>query len=91
MRPDDSLLKVMYSRIGYQHNINGQQLAFDSATHQGPVPAGIAPYFGMLNNGFSFWLGKDNAIKELVGYDQFLQPCVQHLPAQNQLIELNQS
>ena len=84
MRPDASLLRVVYSRVGYQHNINGQQLAFDSATHQGPVPAGAAPYFGMVNNGFSFWLGKDNTIKELVGYDQFLQRCVQHVPAQNQ-------
>lgn len=83
VQSEASLLKVVYTQVGYQQDINGQRLGFDSSTHQGPVPLSVAPYFGMVNNGFSFWLGKDNAIKELVGYDQFLQRCVQQVPAEN--------
>lgn len=82
LKADAIMLSVHYSRISYQHDINGARMAYDSQTHQGIVPQEIAPYAGMVNNGFSFWLGRDNAIQQLVGYEEFLQRCVQHVPVE---------
>ncbi|GEM_PF-238825 len=79
---DAILLSVQYSRISYQHDINGYRMAYDSQTHQGPVPQEIAPYAGMVNNGFAFWLGRDNTIQQLVGYQEFLQRCLQQVPVE---------
>lgn len=85
------LMNVRYTRIRYSHDINGQAVEFDSDTHQHAVPADILPYAGMVNNGFAFWLGRDNKIQELVGYQAFLEKCVQAVPVerrQNLLTEI---
>ena len=79
-RDDAVLLHVGYSRVQYSHDINGQKVTFDSDNHQGSIPDEVLPYAGMSGNGFSFWLGRDNKIRELVDYNQFLQRCVQHVP-----------
>lgn len=83
-RADGILMSVQYTRIVYRHDINGQQLAFDSASGRLPEAAELLPYAGMVNNGFAFWLGRNNKIRELVGYQEFLQRCVQQVPAANQ-------
>lgn len=75
-------LTVLYRRVAYSHDVNGQQVDWDSATHQGIVPAELSPYAGMVNNGFSFRLGMNNQIREVIGYDRFLQRCVQNSPAE---------
>lgn len=69
-------LSVRYSRVVYAHDLNGDRLEFDSAVQQNSVPHDAQPYAGMVNNGFSFVLGRDNRIRELVGYQDFLQRCV---------------
>ncbi|MBL8812193.1 MAG: hypothetical protein JNM43_18660 [Planctomycetaceae bacterium] len=79
-REDAILLRVNYGRVNYEHDINGQRLSFDSQTHQGAVPWDAIPYAGMVGNGFSFWLGRNNRIRELVGYKQFLERCVANVP-----------
>ncbi len=73
-------LGVQYSRVAYQHDVNGQQLSYDSANHQGQVPWDAIPYAGMVNNGFAFWIGRNNSIRELVGYKEFLERCVANVP-----------
>ena len=73
-------LGVQYSRVAYQHDVNGQQLSYDSANHQGAVPWDAIPYAGMVNNGFAFWIGRNNSIRELVGYKEFLERCVANVP-----------
>lgn len=78
--PEAILLGVQYSRVKYEHDISGRRLEFDSATHQGNVPWDAVPYAGMVGNGFSFWLSRDNTIRELVGYREFLERCVQQVP-----------
>ena len=80
VKSDAILLGVQYSRVAYQHDINGQQLSYDSASHRGAVPWDAIPYAGMVNNGFSFWLGRNNSIRELVGYRDFLERCVANVP-----------
>lgn len=74
------LMNVMYRRINYSHDVNGQQVIFDSERHQGDIPWDAIPYAGMINNGFSFWLGRDNRIQKLVGYQEFLERCVARVP-----------
>jgi hypothetical protein len=80
VRADAILLGVRYSRVNYAHDVAGQQLSYDSSTHQGAVPWDALPYAGMINNGFSFWLGRDNSIREMVGYKEFLERCVAEVP-----------
>jgi len=82
VKSDAIRLAVQYSRVSYQHDVNGQRLNYDSASHQGVVPWDAIPYAGMINNGFSFWLGRDNSIRELVGYRDFLERCVANVPLQ---------
>ena len=80
VKPDAVLLGVRYSRVAYEHDVNGQHLSYDSESHQGAVPWDAVPYAGMIGNGFSFWLGRDNRIRELVGYQAFLERCVAEIP-----------
>jgi hypothetical protein len=80
VRTDALRLGVQYSRVAYQHDVNGQQLSYDSANHQGAIPWDVIPYAGMVENGFSFWLGRNNSIRELVGYKAFLERCVANVP-----------
>ena len=88
IRNDAILLSVVYSRVAYEHDINGQQLKFDSQSHQGTVPYDAVPYAGMVGNGFSFWLKRDNSIGELVGYQNFLEQCVRDVPLERRQIML---
>ena len=90
VKSDAIRLGVQYSRVAYQHDINGQQLAFDSATHRGAVPWDAIPYAGMVNNGFSFWLGRNNSIRELVGFKDFLERCVANVPLERRATLLSE-
>lgn len=83
MNPQAILMNVRYTRITYSHDVNGQSVSFDSETHQGAIPTPVLPYAGMVNNGFAFWLGRDNRIQQTVGYQEFLQRCVQQVPAES--------
>lgn len=80
VRHDAILLGVRYSRVNYAHDVAGQRLSYDSSTHQGAIPWDALPYAGMINNGFAFWLGRDNSIREMVGYKEFLERCVADVP-----------
>lgn len=80
VQPDAILLGIVYSRVVYEHDISGRRLRFDSAAQQGAVPWDAIPYAGMVGNGFAFWLGRDNRIRELVGYREFLERCVERVP-----------
>ncbi len=82
LKDDAILMNVRYTRVRYGHTINGQSLQFDSDANQSAIPADVVPYAGMVNNGFSFWLGLDNKIKQLVGYQDFLQKCVERVPVE---------
>lgn len=73
-------LGVQYHRVRYSHDVAGEQAAYDSETVRGPVPLHLRGYHGLARNGFSFWLGPDNRIVELVGFRDFLERCVQDVP-----------
>ena len=79
-------LQVMYHRVQYSQDMNGQKQTFDSATpssngtanHQ--VPPGIEPYVGMVGGGFRFVLTSQNQITAIDGLDAFLDQCVSATP-----------
>jgi hypothetical protein len=74
------LLRVDYDRVRYAHSLPGDEVSYDSARGQVPVPPAVLAYTGLINNSFSFWLGTDNQLVELVGYDRFLEHCLRHVP-----------
>jgi hypothetical protein len=93
VRSDSIRLGVQYSRVVYEHDLGGRRLLFDSANHEGAIPWDAVPYAGMVNNGFSFWLGRDNQIRGLVDYQEFLERCVAQVPQDRRetlLTELSQ-
>jgi len=84
------LMNVRYVRVVYEHDVSGHRMMFDSDTHQGAVPEDVVPYAGMVHNGFSFWLGRNNKIRELVDYQQFLERCVQQVPTERRQMLLGE-
>ncbi len=87
VQPESVVMQIVYKRIAYSQQIAGHSLSYDSATNRGPVPAELVPYAGMVENGFSFRLGKDNRIREVLGFNEFLQRCVQRvIPDQRQAL-----
>lgn len=70
-------LKVRYTGVKYSHDIAGEQVRYDSSRPDGPVPLEVQAYQRLVNNGFSFWIGPNNKIIELVGFDNFLKRCLQ--------------
>lgn len=73
--------KVLYTGVKYSHDIAGEQVHFDSNRPSGPVPPEVQAYQRLVNNGFSFWIGPDNKIVELVGFDEFIKRCLQNTSA----------
>lgn len=73
-------LQVRYQQVQFEQEIDGRRIAYDSRLTDRPAPLELAAYQGLVHNGFSFWLGPDNHIVDLVGFQAFLQRCVAHVP-----------
>jgi hypothetical protein len=71
---------VRYHRVKYSHDIGGEIVNYDSSNSQNRIPKAAVPLAGLVNNEFGFWLGPDNRVVELVGFDEFLKRCVQDVP-----------
>ncbi len=79
IRDGNKCLSVRYHKVHYAHNIAGRQVEYDSEKF-GPVPTEALVYAGLKDNGFSFWIGPDNRVVEMVGFQDFLQRCLQNVP-----------
>lgn len=84
------LMNVRYQRVRYAHEIQGERVEYDSADLPDVIPPAAQVYHGLVDNGFSFWLGADNQIAEVVGFDDFLKRCVRHAPQHQQKALLTQ-
>lgn len=73
---DQKRLGVRYTRVKYRHNVNGDEAEYDSHYPPLQIPAVVRPYHGLVNNGFSFWIGPDNTIVSVVGMEEFLEACL---------------
>jgi Family of unknown function (DUF6263) len=83
VRDGHKRLGVRYHRIRYSHDLAGKKVEYSSeASPQQPVPPEALAYAGLNENGFSFWIGPDNKVEQLVGFPEFLQRCVKDVPPQ---------
>lgn len=80
-RGDDRRLRVQYHRVRFAQDLGGQFVEYNSETPGGNIPMEALAYAGLKDNGFSFWLGPDNRVMDLVGFPEFLERCVQAVPA----------
>lgn len=73
-------LGVRYHRVRYSQDIAGRRVNYSSDNVGDTVAPEAAQYAGLVDNGFSFWIGPDNEIAELVGFEEFLEQCWRDLP-----------
>ena len=73
-------LGVRYQRVKYRQEILGEVVEYDSQTSPDYVPDRLQVYHGLAGNSFSFWIGADNRIIEVIAFDEFLKRCVRHAP-----------
>lgn len=78
------LLSVVYNRVRYRQDVAGKTFVFDSSVPTGQLPMEALPYKGLVGNGFSFWIGKDNRIIKPVGFADFLKRCIREVPPERQ-------
>ncbi len=87
---DGKQLRVQYDRVRYRQEVDGRVLVdYDSDSARGAVPAAAALYDRMVGDGFSFRLGPDNEITELVDFDAFLERCANSAATPSRRINLD--
>lgn len=69
-------LAVRYERVRFSQGSEGQRVEYDSMQPVTPVPVLALPYHNMVRDGFSFWIGKENQIVDVVGFKDFLERCM---------------
>ena len=77
--PTSYALEVSFHNIRYHHTIGDQQIVYDSRSSAN-VPPEALPYQGLLENGFTLILNRDNTIREIQGYPQFVEKCISQYP-----------
>jgi hypothetical protein len=80
VRPDRKRLSVRYEHVKYSHEVAGEFVAYDSAAPPAQIPPSVLAYHCLVNNGFAFELGADNQIAGVIGFREFLERCLQHVP-----------
>ncbi len=73
-------LAVRYNRVEFEQTMDGQTLVYHSVNPPAQIPVAARAYHDMINDGFSFWIGKDNQINEVVGFREFLDRCLVNVP-----------
>jgi len=90
LRANRRRIGVRYHRVRYQQDLGGHMVEFNSEQPSTNVPPEALAYAGLKDNGFSFWIGADNQVLELVGFSDFLKRCVQHVPGEQRMAVLQQ-
>lgn len=90
VQSDHTQLRVTYDRVHYSHEVAGELVEYDSNAPPAHIPQAVMAYHGMLKDGFSFVLGADNQIASVIGFHEFLERCLQHVPeSQRQRVMLD--
>ncbi|MCA9023897.1 MAG: hypothetical protein KDA86_01670 [Planctomycetaceae bacterium] len=82
VQPDHTQMKVIYDRVRYSHEVAGELVEYDSTSPPNNIPTAVMAYHGMVGDGFSFVLGRDNQIASVIGFREFLERCLQHVPSE---------
>lgn len=73
------LMTIQFQRVQHVQDILGKRISYSSdAPGSSSIPQDAALYAGLTNNGFSFWMGANNQILEVVGYGDFLRQCLRN-------------
>lgn len=78
---DRTHLGITYDRVRFSQEIGEDRITYDSANPPQQIPPILQAYHGMVRDGFSFWIGQDNRIVEVVGFQEFLERCLANVPA----------
>ena len=73
-------LGVRYQRVEFDQMMDGRKLAYRSTNPPAEIPVVARAYHDMVNDGFSFWIGQDNQIHEVIGFREFLERCLANVP-----------
>lgn len=76
-------MTVHYHRVQYQQNIRDKKIEYSSDRPGEAIPPEALLYAGLANNGFSFWIGPNNKVMEVVGFNDFLRRCLRNVPSQH--------
>jgi hypothetical protein len=82
IQADRTRFSVQYHRVQFQQNLGGKSISYNSAENAAAIPQEAVAYAGLPGNGFGFWLGPDRRVAEVLGFEEFVQRCVAHVPAE---------
>ena len=77
-------ISARYHQIRYLQDIQGNRIIYSSDQPPEQAPQEAILYSGLVNNGFSFWIGPNNKVIDVVEFNDFLQRCLRNVPPQNQ-------
>jgi hypothetical protein len=81
VRDGRTKFRVRYDRVRYNHQLPDEVIEYDSAQAPAQLPLTIQAWHAMVGDGFSFWIGRDNQIAEVEGFQDFLNRCLSGIPA----------
>jgi hypothetical protein len=81
VRDGKTRFRVRYDRVRYVHHMPDEILEYDSANPPSQLPLSILAWNAMVGDGFSFWVGRDNQIAGVDGFQEFLDRCLSGIPA----------
>ncbi len=70
-------LSVRYSRVRFEQQLVDHTIRYDSASPPAQVPLEALGYHGLANNSFQFWMDGDNQIREMIGFEAFIDRCLE--------------
>ena len=81
-KKDFKRLQVRYHRVRFEQELPGRRVSYDSHEPPAKLPVEVLGYHGLVDNSLHFWMDSDNQIREMVGFDQFLDRCLKEVPEQ---------
>jgi hypothetical protein len=76
-------MTVRFHRVYYEEDIRGVRSVYSSEKPGETIPRNCLLYAGLVDNSFSFFVGPNNKVAELVDFKDFLQRCLRKVPPQD--------
>ncbi|MCA9052351.1 MAG: hypothetical protein KDA75_00875 [Planctomycetaceae bacterium] len=80
VRDGKTRFRVKYDRVKYVHHLPDEVIEYDSAAPPANLPLSIRAWHTMVGDGFAFWVGRDNQIADVEGFEDFLKRCLSSIP-----------